>query len=152
MATYRFLENLTLASLVAPVTEAEFQTRYWEQKPLVVHRNDPDYYGDLFTVDDFDKSITSSPHSGRASWSAKFELLRDTLKRCIAIAASARRSREVRFKPFSRRQSVQQFADQRIDRAIPCVTRTNMAGAAFGCLLAPQTVLDRRGHQDNQML
>ncbi|TMJ68774.1 MAG: hypothetical protein E6G83_04040, partial [Alphaproteobacteria bacterium] len=61
MATCRFLENLTLASLVAPVTEQEFQTQYWEQKPLVVNRNDPDYYGDLFTVDDFDKAITSSP-------------------------------------------------------------------------------------------
>ncbi len=61
MATYRFLENLTLASLVAPVTEEDFQTQYWEQKPLVVHRSDPDYYGDLFTVDDFDKAITSSP-------------------------------------------------------------------------------------------
>src|SRR5438552_5436558 len=61
MATCRFLENLTLASLVAPVTEQEFQTQYWEQKPLVVNRNDPDYYGDLFTVDDFDNAITSSP-------------------------------------------------------------------------------------------
>lgn len=61
MATCRFLENLTLASLVAPMTEQEFQTQYWEQKPLVVHRNDPDYYGDLFTVDDFDEAITSSP-------------------------------------------------------------------------------------------
>src|SRR5689334_13289525 len=61
MATCRFLENLTLASLVAPVTEEELQTQYWEQKPLVVHRNDPDDYGDFFTVNYLDRAIASSP-------------------------------------------------------------------------------------------
>jgi ribosomal protein L16 Arg81 hydroxylase len=59
--TCRFLENLTLASLVAPVSEEEFRARYWEQKPLIVHREDPDYYGDLFTLQDFDEAITRGP-------------------------------------------------------------------------------------------
>jgi bifunctional lysine-specific demethylase and histidyl-hydroxylase MINA len=59
--TCRFLENLTLRSLVAPVAEEEFRARYWEQRPLIVHREDPDYYGDLFTLRDFDEAITRSP-------------------------------------------------------------------------------------------
>src|SRR5579863_8237138 len=56
-----FLKNLSLASLIAPVSEDEFRTRHWEQQPLIIHRNDPDYYGDLFTLADFDRAITSSP-------------------------------------------------------------------------------------------
>jgi hypothetical protein len=52
---------VTLASLIAPVTEEEFRARYWEQKPFVVHRGDPDYYGDLFTLRDFDEAITRDP-------------------------------------------------------------------------------------------
>jgi ribosomal protein L16 Arg81 hydroxylase len=59
--TCRFLENLTLGSLIAPVAEEEFRTHYWEQKPLIVHRGDPDYYGDLFTLQDFDEAITRTP-------------------------------------------------------------------------------------------
>ena len=60
--TCRFLENLTLRSLVAPVAEEEFRARYWEQKPLVVHRGDPDYYDGLFTLQDFDEAITRDPN------------------------------------------------------------------------------------------
>jgi len=56
-----FLENLSLGSLVAPVAEAEFRTRYWEQKPLIVHRDDRNYYGDLFTLRDFDDAMTRAP-------------------------------------------------------------------------------------------
>lgn len=59
--TSRFLENLTLSTLVAPVKLEEFRARYWEQEPLVIHRQDPDYYGDLFTLRDFDDAITRSP-------------------------------------------------------------------------------------------
>lgn len=57
----RFLETLTLASLIAPASEDEFRARYWETKPLVVHRNDPDYYDDIFTLQDFDDAITRGP-------------------------------------------------------------------------------------------
>jgi ribosomal protein L16 Arg81 hydroxylase len=57
----RFLENLTLASLIAPTSEAAFRERYWEREPLVVHRGDPDYYDGLFSLADFDEAITRSP-------------------------------------------------------------------------------------------
>jgi len=59
--TCRFLENLTLGSLIAPVSESEFRERYWEREPLVVHRGDPDYYENLYTLRDFDEAITRSP-------------------------------------------------------------------------------------------
>ena len=32
--TCRFLETLTLGSLVAPVAEEEFRARYWEQNAV----------------------------------------------------------------------------------------------------------------------
>ena len=47
----------TLQSIVSPVSEEEFRARYWERAPLIIHRGDPDYYGDLFTLQDFDRSI-----------------------------------------------------------------------------------------------
>jgi len=56
-----FLDNLTLKTLLAPVTEEVFRARYWERAPLVVHRNDPDYYGDLFTLEDFDRVMANAP-------------------------------------------------------------------------------------------
>jgi ribosomal protein L16 Arg81 hydroxylase len=59
--TCQFLDNLALASLIAPVSETEFRTRYWEQEPLVIHRKNRDFYGDLFTLQDFDQAITRSP-------------------------------------------------------------------------------------------
>jgi ribosomal protein L16 Arg81 hydroxylase len=59
--TRRFLDNLSLATLVAPVSEEDFRASYFEQKPLVVRRRDPNYYGDLFSVRDFDEAITRGP-------------------------------------------------------------------------------------------
>jgi ribosomal protein L16 Arg81 hydroxylase len=59
--TCRFLENLTLATLVAPTSEADFREFYWERTPLVVHRGNPDYYDGLFSLADFDEAITRSP-------------------------------------------------------------------------------------------
>jgi ribosomal protein L16 Arg81 hydroxylase len=56
-----FHDTVTLQSLIAPVGEEEFLASYWEKQPLIVHRNDPNYYGDLFTLDDFDESITRGP-------------------------------------------------------------------------------------------
>lgn len=58
----RFLEGLSLSSLVAPAaTDEEFRARYWEQQPLIIHRKNPDYYDDLFTLQDFDAAIVRSP-------------------------------------------------------------------------------------------
>jgi ribosomal protein L16 Arg81 hydroxylase len=56
-----FLQNLSLSSLIAPVTEEEFRSRYWERQPLIVHRKRPDYYDGLFSLDDFEEAITRSP-------------------------------------------------------------------------------------------
>ena len=60
-----FRETVTIQSLVSPVSEEEFLARYWEKKPLIVHREDPGYYGDLFTLQDFDESITGVPVTSR---------------------------------------------------------------------------------------
>jgi hypothetical protein len=57
----RFLDELSLASLVAPRNVEEFRSLYWERQPLVIHRKDPDYYCDLFTLADFDSAIARSP-------------------------------------------------------------------------------------------
>jgi ribosomal protein L16 Arg81 hydroxylase len=59
--TCSFLDNLSLQTLIAPVTAAEFRAHYWERKPLIVQRGNPDYYGDLFTLDDFDAAIARAP-------------------------------------------------------------------------------------------
>lgn len=48
-------------SLVSPVAEEEFRSRYWEQQPLIIHRENPDYYDGLFTLQDFDQAIARSP-------------------------------------------------------------------------------------------
>jgi ribosomal protein L16 Arg81 hydroxylase len=61
--TCRFLENLTLASMVAPITDAAFRTQYWERKPLVIHRGAPDFYDGLFTLRDFDAALMRAPSS-----------------------------------------------------------------------------------------
>ncbi|HET7085473.1 MAG TPA: cupin domain-containing protein [Rhizomicrobium sp.] len=57
----KFLENLNLASLIAPVTTQEFLSRYWEKQPLIIHRKDSNYYGNLFTLNDYDDAITRDP-------------------------------------------------------------------------------------------
>jgi ribosomal protein L16 Arg81 hydroxylase len=49
-----FHETATLQSLLAPISEEEFFARYWEKKPLIVHRKTPGFYGNLFSLQDFD--------------------------------------------------------------------------------------------------
>jgi ribosomal protein L16 Arg81 hydroxylase len=44
-----------LARLIHPVDPATFEREYWEQKPLVVARNDPRYYHDLLSLADVDR-------------------------------------------------------------------------------------------------
>jgi len=50
----QFYETVTLQSLIAPISKDEFFAKYWEKKPLIVHRKNPGYYGNLFSVQDFD--------------------------------------------------------------------------------------------------
>jgi ribosomal protein L16 Arg81 hydroxylase len=59
----QFLENLTFATLLAPVTEQEFLSRHWEKSPLLVRRQIPGYYGDLLTLEDFDRHIATAPNA-----------------------------------------------------------------------------------------
>jgi ribosomal protein L16 Arg81 hydroxylase len=60
--TCRFLEDFTFGALIAPISPEEFRARYWEREPLIIHRTAPDYYGDLFTVEDFDQAVAHSPN------------------------------------------------------------------------------------------
>lgn len=47
-----------LARLIGPVPVAEFWQEYWERKPLLIHRESPDYYADLLTLDDIDEVLS----------------------------------------------------------------------------------------------
>lgn len=62
VAPWRFLDNVSLRTLLSPVAEEEFRTQYWERKPVVINRKNPDYYGDLFTLEDFDHTVTRAPN------------------------------------------------------------------------------------------
>jgi len=52
-----FHASTTIQDLVSPVSDEEFRARYWERKPLIIHRGRADYYGELFTLQDFDAAI-----------------------------------------------------------------------------------------------
>ena len=56
----RFLESLSLSTLVAPTTDEDFRALYWERQPLIIHRENPDYYDNLFTLQEFDEAILRS--------------------------------------------------------------------------------------------
>jgi len=58
---HRFLDTVSLGVLVSPVTEDEFRARYWEKAPLILHRNNPYFYGDFFSLEDFDRAVASGP-------------------------------------------------------------------------------------------
>jgi ribosomal protein L16 Arg81 hydroxylase len=61
MPICRFLESFNFASLIAPTTPSDFRRSYWERKPLIIQRENPEYYGDLFSVQDFDDAVMRSP-------------------------------------------------------------------------------------------
>jgi len=61
--SHKFLDQLSLKSLLSPVTEEEFLKNHWEKLPLFIPRGNPDYYGDLLTLEDFDHHISSAPAS-----------------------------------------------------------------------------------------
>lgn len=50
----------SLADLIAPITAQSFLDDYWEKQPLVVHRDEPDYYSDILTLADIDHILTNS--------------------------------------------------------------------------------------------
>jgi hypothetical protein len=49
-----------LSHLLHPIDLMAFSREYWERKPLLVHRDDPEYYSDLLTLDDVDRVLTLS--------------------------------------------------------------------------------------------
>jgi ribosomal protein L16 Arg81 hydroxylase len=51
--------------MIAPVTVSEFFESYFEQKPLLVARDKPDYFQELLTLQDVDRALTIlHPSSG----------------------------------------------------------------------------------------
>ncbi len=52
-------KSFDLESLIAPVPVGTFFSEYWEQKPLHIRRNDPDFYRDLLTLEEIDRVITT---------------------------------------------------------------------------------------------
>lgn len=46
--------ELSFDSLISPITENDFFSSYWEKRPLIIHRNNLNYYGDLLSIDDLD--------------------------------------------------------------------------------------------------
>jgi ribosomal protein L16 Arg81 hydroxylase len=50
----------TLAHLIAPISVETFINEYWEQQPLIVHRDDPTYYEDLLSLADVDRIVSTS--------------------------------------------------------------------------------------------
>src|SRR6516225_5479933 len=53
-----------LARLLHPITSDTFFREYWEEKPLLVRRTDPNYYGSLATLQQVDALITVLPPDG----------------------------------------------------------------------------------------
>ena len=45
--------------LLSPVVFDEFASQYWEQRPLIVHRSDSEYYAPLITLAQFDHLLST---------------------------------------------------------------------------------------------
>lgn len=52
--------SLGLSGLLSPITADEFTDEYWEKKPLIIHRENPDYYADPLTFHDVDHILATS--------------------------------------------------------------------------------------------
>jgi ribosomal protein L16 Arg81 hydroxylase len=50
-------ELSAFSDLVNPITDDHFLEQYWEQKPLILNRKNPDYYQSLFTIDQVDQVL-----------------------------------------------------------------------------------------------
>jgi ribosomal protein L16 Arg81 hydroxylase len=71
-----------LARLINPIDPGVFRRNYWEKQPLVVRRQNADYYRELLTLADVDRVLTSS-----SIIPSQFRVLREG--RSIPIATSA---------------------------------------------------------------
>jgi len=52
-------EKYDLRTILHPVTPEEFFADYYEKKPLLIRRNDPNYFAALLTFEDVDRVITT---------------------------------------------------------------------------------------------
>lgn len=58
-ATPSTVETYDFQKVIAPLSLDDFLADYWERRPLIIRRNDPDYYHDLLTMADVDYVITN---------------------------------------------------------------------------------------------
>src|SRR5215470_14339341 len=49
----------SLEWLIHPAGKEQFYERYWEKQPLVVKRNQPDYFTELLSLDEIDGVLTT---------------------------------------------------------------------------------------------
>jgi ribosomal protein L16 Arg81 hydroxylase len=54
-------QKFDLATLLRPVPPAKFFDEHWQEKPLLVSRNDRDYFGTLLSLEEIDPLITVLP-------------------------------------------------------------------------------------------
>ncbi|MEM7480393.1 MAG: cupin domain-containing protein [Acidobacteriota bacterium] len=54
-----------LDELLAPITREEFFDRYWEKDFFHLERDDPEFYREIFSLDDVDRWIAAAPAEGR---------------------------------------------------------------------------------------
>ncbi|MGH9735858.1 MAG: cupin domain-containing protein [Candidatus Acidiferrales bacterium] len=45
--------------LIHPITREQFFQEYWETRPLVIHRQSPEYYNSLLSMDEIDRVLTT---------------------------------------------------------------------------------------------
>jgi ribosomal protein L16 Arg81 hydroxylase len=58
--------------LVAPIAWDTFERDYWEKRPLIVQRGDPDYYSNLLSLSDLDIILSNlSVYSSRVRLTGK---------------------------------------------------------------------------------
>lgn len=51
--------NSSFEWLISPLSKEDFFADYWEKKPLVVKRGQPDYFSSLLSLDEVDRVITT---------------------------------------------------------------------------------------------
>lgn len=52
-------DKTSLEWLIHPVSKELFFEQYWEKRPLVIKRRQPDYFGELLSLDEIDRVITT---------------------------------------------------------------------------------------------
>lgn len=52
-------EGPSLRWLISPVEKQRFFKEYWEIRPLVIHRRQPDYFSSLVSLDEVDRALTT---------------------------------------------------------------------------------------------